>query len=101
MSSTPQWQSTIRWKVYHPKVFLDGKNRKRYISLVAVAEEGQGPCRIKIVRGMETTLMLWEVCFKPSLLHGAGTWTEISSKTEEEKNNEIGAKIDFYLNSTG
>ena len=42
--------------------------------------------RSKIVGGMETALMLWEVCCIPSLLHGAGIWTKISSKTEKQLN---------------
>jgi hypothetical protein len=35
----------------------------------------------KTVGGMETALLLWERCCIPSLLHGAGTWTEISKET--------------------
>ena len=42
--------------------------------------------RSRAVGGMETALMLWEVCCIPSLLHGAGTWTEISAKTEKQLN---------------
>ena len=30
--------------------------------------------------------MLWETCCIPSLLHGAGTWTEIDTKTEKRMN---------------
>ena len=33
--------------------------------------------------GMDTALLLWEVCCIPSLLHGAGTWTDISAATEK------------------
>ena len=49
--------------------------------------------------GMETALMLWEVCCVPSLLHGAGTWTEISSKTE--KTTKLVPKLVFTFNSSG
>lgn len=36
--------------------------------------------------GMETALMLWETCCVPSLLHGAGTWMEISKASEKRLN---------------
>ena len=42
--------------------------------------------RARQVGGMETALMLWESCCIPSLLHGAGTWMEISSATEKQLN---------------
>ena len=42
--------------------------------------------RAKQIGGMETALMLWEYCCIPSLLHGAGTWVEISSATEKQLN---------------
>ena len=35
---------------------------------------------------METALLLWEACCLPSLLHGAGTWTEMSGETERRLN---------------
>ena len=38
--------------------------------------------RSSVVGGMETALLLWEACCIPSLLHGAGTWTEMSRETE-------------------
>ena len=34
-----------------------------------------------MVGGMETALLLWEACCIPSLLHGAGTWVDISETT--------------------
>ena len=37
--------------------------------------------RSHAVGGMETALILWERCCIPSLLHGAGTWMEISKET--------------------
>ena len=35
---------------------------------------------------METALILWEACVIPSLLHGAGTWTNITAATEKNLN---------------
>ena len=37
--------------------------------------------RSQAVGGMTTALVLWEACCLPSLLHGAGTWTEINTQT--------------------
>ena len=42
--------------------------------------------RSRAVGGMETALMLWESCCIPSLLNGAGTWTDITSETEKKLN---------------
>jgi hypothetical protein len=42
--------------------------------------------RARVVGGMETALLLWEVCCVPSLLHGSGTWTGISKTTEKQLN---------------
>lgn len=42
--------------------------------------------RARVVGGMETALLLWEVCCVPSLLHGSGTWTGISKNTEKQLN---------------
>ena len=36
--------------------------------------------------GMETALMLWETCCIPSLMHGAGTWVEMTSETVKRLN---------------
>ena len=36
--------------------------------------------------GFESALFLWESVCLPSLLHGAGTWTEISKETEKKLN---------------
>ena len=43
--------------------------------------------RAQAAGGMETALTLWERCCIPSLLHGAGTWTQISKATEKKLNN--------------
>jgi hypothetical protein len=42
--------------------------------------------RARAVGGMETALLLWEVCCVPSLLHGAGTWVGITAATEKKLN---------------
>jgi hypothetical protein len=42
--------------------------------------------RSQAVGGMDTALLLWEVCCIPSLLHGAGTWTDITEATEKKLN---------------
>ena len=39
--------------------------------------------RWHIAGGMETALLLWESCCVPSLLHGAGTWTQMTAATEK------------------
>ena len=36
--------------------------------------------------GMEAALQLWEACCMPSLLHGAGTWVEMTKATELKLN---------------
>jgi hypothetical protein len=35
---------------------------------------------------METALLMWEACCVPSLIHGAGTWVEITPATERKLN---------------
>ena len=35
---------------------------------------------------MHTALLLWEACLIPSLLQGASTWVEVSSKTVKKLN---------------
>ena len=39
-----------------------------------------------VVGGMETAILLWEACCISSLLHGAGTWTDMSGPTEKSLN---------------
>ena len=43
--------------------------------------------RSEVAGGMETALLLWEACCVPSLLHGAGTWVEITPAVEKRLNN--------------
>ena len=40
--------------------------------------------RSQAIGGMETAIILWEALCIPSLLHGAGTWTQISAATEKK-----------------
>ena len=42
--------------------------------------------RAGVVGGMETAILLWEACCISSLLHGAGTWTDLSGSTEKSLN---------------
>ena len=42
--------------------------------------------RARAVGGMEAALQLWEACCVPSLLHGAGTWVEMTKATELKLN---------------
>ena len=42
--------------------------------------------RAEVVGGMETAILLWESCCISSLLHGAGTWTDMSGVTERKLN---------------
>ena len=60
----------------------EGKIRGACLEIAVVVNDW----RCKSVGGMETALMLWETCCIPSLLHGAGTWTEIDTKTEKRMN---------------
>ena len=38
--------------------------------------------RSQVVGGMDSALVMWEACCVPSLLHGAGTWVEITPAAE-------------------
>ena len=37
--------------------------------------------------GLQTAIMLWEACCIPSILHGAGTWVEMGTRTVKRLNN--------------
>jgi hypothetical protein len=77
---------------------LSGGGLGQSVAATVAAREGRvrGACleiadivedwRAEAVGGMETALMLWEACCVPSLLHGAGTWVEISTATEKKLN---------------
>ena len=36
--------------------------------------------------GLDTVLMVWEVCVVPSLLHGCGTWVAVTAAIEKRLN---------------
>ena len=42
--------------------------------------------RSQEVGAMNTALMLWESCCIPSMLHGSGSWVEITKETEKRLN---------------
>ena len=42
--------------------------------------------RAAVAGGLDTALLLWEVCVIPSLLYGAGTWVEVSRATVDKLN---------------
>ena len=60
----------------------EGKIRGACIEITQIVNDW----RAKLVGGFETALLLWEIFCIPSLLHGAGTWTEISPATEKKLN---------------
>ena len=60
----------------------EGKIRGACLEITSIVNDW----RAKVVGGMETALVLWELCCLPSLLHGAGTWTNISAATEKHLN---------------
>jgi hypothetical protein len=60
----------------------EGRVRGACLEIADIVEDW----RAQVVGGMETALLLWEACCVPSLLHGAGTWVEISTETERRLN---------------
>ena len=78
--------------------FLSSGGLAESVAATVEAREGKirGACleisqivndwRSRAVGGMETALLLWESCCIPSLLNGAGTWTEVTSETEKKLN---------------
>jgi hypothetical protein len=77
---------------------LSGGGLGQSVAATVAAREGRvrGACleiadivedwRTQAVGGMETALVLWEACCVPNLLHGAGTWMEMSTETEKKMN---------------
>ena len=65
----------------------EGKIRGACLEIAQIVNDW----RLHVVGGMETGLLLWEACCVPSLLNGAGTWIEMTKKTEKELN-----KIQFW-----
>ena len=60
----------------------EGKIRGACLEIMAIVNDW----RSRIEGGMETALLLWEVCCIPSLLHGAGTWMDISAASIKKLN---------------
>ena len=56
----------------------EGKNKGACLEIASIIQDW----RSQAAGGMDTALLLWESCCIPSLLHGAGTWDEISSTAE-------------------
>ena len=42
--------------------------------------------RARAAGGLDTALLLWEVCVVPSLLHGCGTWVAVTAAMEKRLN---------------
>ena len=59
-----------------------GKIKAACLEIVQVVNDW----RADAVGGMETAILLWESCCISSLLHGAGTWTDMSGATEQKLN---------------
>ena len=60
----------------------EGKIRGACLEIAMIVNDW----RSRMVGGMETALLLWEACCIPSLLHGAGTWVDISETTIKKLN---------------
>ena len=60
----------------------EGKIRGTCLEIAQIVNDW----RSRVIGGMETALLLWEACCIPSLLSGAGTWTEITATTEKKLN---------------
>ena len=60
----------------------EGKIRGACLEIALIVNDW----RSRMVGGMETALLLWEACCIPSLLHGAGTWVDISETTIKKLN---------------
>ena len=60
----------------------EGKIKGAALEIVAIVNDW----RSEAAGGMEVALTMWEACILPSLLQGAGTWTQISPATERKLN---------------
>ena len=56
----------------------EGKIKAACLEIAAVVEDW----RSQVVGGMESALVMWEACCVPSLLHGSGTWVDITPAAE-------------------
>jgi hypothetical protein len=59
------------WKTIEAK---EGRIRGACLEIAAIVEDW----RAQAVGGIDSALILWEACCVPSILSGAGTWTEMS-----------------------
>ena len=60
----------------------EGKVRGACLEIAHIVNDWRSQC----AGGLVTAITLWEACCVPSLLHGAGTWTEISPETVRRLN---------------
>ena len=60
----------------------EGKVKGACLEIIQIVNDW----RAEVVGGMESGLMLWEKCIIPSLLHGAGTWTEMTADSVKRLN---------------
>ena len=60
----------------------EGKIRGACMEIACIVNDW----RATVAGGMETTLLLWDACCLPSLLHGAGTWVDMSRETKRRLN---------------
>ena len=56
----------------------EGKVKGACLEIATIVEDW----RSQVVGGMESALTMWEACCIPTLLSGAGTWTEIQPAVE-------------------
>ena len=87
-------QEVWKWLGQH----LSSKGLGDSVAVTVAAREGRvrGACleiaqivndwRAGVVGGLDTAILLWEVCVIPSLLHGAGTWVEVTRATIDKLN---------------
>ena len=61
----------------------EGKVRGACLEIAQICNDW----RARAAGGLDTALVLWEVCVVPSLLHGCGTWVEVTAATERKLNN--------------
>ena len=61
----------------------EGRVRGAALEIASIINDWRG----QVMGGLDTAIMLWEHCCIPALLHGAGSWVEMSSKTVARMNN--------------